>query len=435
MRTVPHRARTHFFFAVLGFAILAGGPALLAAEPETAAESAGKKYTATAYLLVERHEPHILPQAAEKDDPADFEIYRATQMQLVKSRYVLIAALRDPKVRKQPSVQREEERHHAVAWLEKQIRVKCPDQRSGVLTVSLTSSDPNEAAVLVNAVVAAYMNEVVDIDRQRRRERLSDLEMISAEKENEVRTKREQLKRQLENIGAGDDQTTAARTQLAVTMYHEFQREFQKMRAEHRNLVGKLEEAEKALTQIRDAEIPEIEIAGLLNNNPRYRDLQSRLALLELNRRRALPESNGHRTDAAAPATKQPQGPDHSQVELDAAKAQLQDLKAHTWDMVRDAKRIALKQEIIRLKTEQEISAAQLGAIEKEVEKKANEANSAGRTSIATQMERADIENIEQILRAVTIARETLRVELRAGTRVSVLGDRNAPAAVPECPD
>ena len=88
-----------------------------------------------------------------------------------------------------------------------------------------------------------------------------------------------------------------------------------------------------------------------------------------------------------------------------------------------------------RLETEVEISVKDLTAFEKEVEKKAIEAESAGRTSITLQMARADIENVEQTLRSLRAECETLRLELRASQRVKVLGDPNAPAAVPECPD
>ena len=80
------------------------------------------------------------------------------------------------------------------------------------MQVTATEPDREDAAAMVNAVVDAYMNEVVNYDRQQRRDRLSDLQQISAEKENEVRTKREQLKRELENIGAGDDETMKARS-------------------------------------------------------------------------------------------------------------------------------------------------------------------------------------------------------------------------------
>ena len=46
-----------------------------------------------------------------------------------------------------------------------------------------------------------------------------------------------------------------------------------------------------------------------------------------------------------------------------------------------------------------------------------------------------EIENIERVLRTVAEERERLTVELKAGPRVSILGDRNSPADVPESPD
>ena len=58
-----------------------------------------------------------------------------------------------------------------------------------------------------------------------------------------------------------------------------------------------------------------------------------------------------------------------------------------------------------------------------------------GRTSVAAQMARAEVEDVERVLRAVAAERETLRVELNAGNRVRVLGDPSSPAAVPEDPD
>ena len=452
MRIVPRRARAHWFLTVLGFATLAGGSASLAAAAEKAGQSAAEKYrataaqslagfihdvktattaekyTATACLLVERHEPHILARTVEKDDPGEFESYRATQMQIFKSPYVVMAALRNPNVQAQPSIKREEDRHHAVAWLGKAIRVICPDQRAGVLTVSLTSNDRKEAAVLVNAMVDAYMNEVVNLDRQRRRDRLSDLQQISAEKEVEVRTKREQLKRELENIGAGDEQTVQARIQLAMSMYAEFQHQFQAMRAEHRNAVARLAEAKRVLQDLATAEIPQIEVVSLLNSDPNYHRLQKRIARLELKRRHEMEKLH---SNEAAPGTEQAR----TQAELSSTKEQLENLEQKSGDLVRGARRIALEMEIRRLESQIEISTGQLAAFEKEVERKGQDAESVGRSSIAANMARAEVDNLEQILRAVAMEREILRVNLKAGPRVRVLGDPSAPAAVPEGPD
>jgi hypothetical protein len=51
MRVVLRRTCTRFSVAVFGFAALFGGLVSSAAEPESAAATAGKKYTATAYLV------------------------------------------------------------------------------------------------------------------------------------------------------------------------------------------------------------------------------------------------------------------------------------------------------------------------------------------------------------------------------------------------
>ncbi len=55
-----------------------------------------------------------------------------------------------------------------------------------------------------------------------------------------------------------------------------------------------------------------------------------------------------------------------------------------------------------------------------------------GRSSINAIMQRADVENIERILRGVAEEKERLRVELGSKSRVAKLGDQNAPAAIPE---
>ena len=269
------------------------------------------------------------------------------------------------------------------------------------------------------------MEEVVDSDQLQRETRLSELQKIHAEKEVEVRNKREQLKRELENVGAAEDETMKARVQLAVSIYTEFQREFQRMKSEHRMLVGKLAEAKKTYGELQDVEIPEADVVLLLNNNPVYRDLKSRIAMLAgIDRIHNI---------AAAPGTKEPAGFGRTKAELEAAKAQLQELEDHSRDLVRGAKRIALKAEISHLESQVDIAAGQIAAFEKEVEKKANEADAVGqefdhRTNGEGRRgkHRTGPANVAE-------EQERLRVELRSRPRVTVLGGHPKKAAdVPE---
>jgi uncharacterized protein involved in exopolysaccharide biosynthesis len=157
MTPAPSSLRGKTVLALLAAGILAGGPLQAA---ETAAPAA-KTYTAVAVLLVERQEPSIVPRGGETIDPGEFETFRATQMQLIKSRWVILAALRDSKIKDLPVIRRADATHVAVRMLANAIRVQAPDRHSGVVTVSITTYDPAEAAALVNAIVGAYMHEVV----------------------------------------------------------------------------------------------------------------------------------------------------------------------------------------------------------------------------------------------------------------------------------
>ena len=119
-------------------------------------------------------------------------------------------------------------------------------------------------------------------------------------------------------------------------------------------------------------------------------------------------------------------------ADYENSKAQLDDLENQTRDQIRGAKRIALKQDIDRLESQAEILGDQIAAFEKEVEHKGNEADQVGRSTVNAQMMRAEVENVERILRGVAEERERLRVELKSPRRVDIKGDPNAPAAVPE---
>ena len=71
------------------------------------------------------------------------------------------ASLRDSKIKDLPVIRRADATHVTVRMLANAIRVQVPDPHAGVVTVSITTYDPGEAAAPVNAIVGAYMHEVV----------------------------------------------------------------------------------------------------------------------------------------------------------------------------------------------------------------------------------------------------------------------------------
>ena len=325
------------------------------------------KYKATAVLQLAPSTPRILGKTnADQAQQVmnEFEIFRDSQASLIKTNWIMIAALRDPDLKNRECIRKQDEKHDAIQWLTEEIRVDFPAKNGGVMYISATEPDPQDAMSIVNSVMRAYMAEFGDIDRVKQEHRLAELQRIHSEKEVEVRRKREELKQEFQNAGGLDEEGMRARTQLAISTYAEFQREFQRMKSEKRVLDGKLTDAKKTLADLQEAEIPEADVVMLLNNNLVYRDLKSREAMLT-----AIDRVHNY---AAAPGTKEPAGFGRTKAELEAAKAQIQELEDHSRDMVRGAKRIALKTEINHLESQVDVAAGQIAAFEKEVEKKSH---------------------------------------------------------------
>ena len=132
----------------------------------------------------------------------EFDIFRENQQQLIKNRFVIKAALRDPNLNNRACIAEQDAKHNAEAWLTNEIHADFQTKNASLMTVSATELDPQDAAAIVNAVVGAYWNEVVMAEQRERRIRLNELTEITHKKEAEVRTKREQYKQELANIGA-----------------------------------------------------------------------------------------------------------------------------------------------------------------------------------------------------------------------------------------
>ena len=118
-----------------------------------------------------------------------------------------------------------------VKWLARNLHVELPPN-SEIMKISLTTSQPDEAALLVGTAVDAYMNEVVDAERHRKQERLNDLDRLYTEKEAEMRNRRTEFKQLAEQLGTGDTGALALKQQIAIQQYAEARNELSRLRSE-----------------------------------------------------------------------------------------------------------------------------------------------------------------------------------------------------------
>jgi RNA polymerase sigma factor (sigma-70 family) len=162
-----------------------------------------------ALLLVEPREPRLLPDGRRDEPAGDEAAYRRTQLALLKSRLVLRAALRRPEVARLEALKGQAD---PLAWLEKNLRALFIDN-TGVLRVSVAAGGGPDRAALTNAVVRAYLEEIVGRERIQKTERWEMLESLRTRYEDQVRHKREVLRKLTEVRGA------------ATSLKHQFDRE------------------------------------------------------------------------------------------------------------------------------------------------------------------------------------------------------------------
>ena len=118
----------------------------------------------TTLLRVAGVEPRLVFATVDSQSRQDFEVYKQTQIQLIKARLVLNAALRNSQVSEMPIIQQQRD---PIAWLKQKLQAVSPEDTE-IISISLDLEDPEAAKIIVNEVAAAYMSEVVDVERNKR---------------------------------------------------------------------------------------------------------------------------------------------------------------------------------------------------------------------------------------------------------------------------
>ncbi len=157
--------RMPYVLASFFLALIAVGAGLLAGNRPRlmAAQESGK--SPRALLLFAAHPPRMLFATAEDrvGDRDDYPRYLKTQETLIRSRLVLDAALRQQEVSRLPAIKN---RTDPITWLQQNMEVTNPND-SQILQISMTpgagESGADQAAI-INAVVQAYMDVVVNAD-------------------------------------------------------------------------------------------------------------------------------------------------------------------------------------------------------------------------------------------------------------------------------
>jgi hypothetical protein len=128
----------------------------------------------------------------------EFDMFRRTQVELMRSKSLLTRVMRDALVSTQTFLGRAAD---PIGWLEKNLKFDFPNDGE-LLRVRLLTHDTDEGAAIVNAVVRMYFKEVVEKDMQNRNRTEQTLQTIASEMDERIVRDKKEAARLAGSLGA-----------------------------------------------------------------------------------------------------------------------------------------------------------------------------------------------------------------------------------------
>jgi hypothetical protein len=209
---VTHRV-SMTLFVVLQLALLASAADTPPDAKKPAAEGQPAKKAVRGYLRVHAVPPTLSTGGEGKPDFAEFDFYKRNLAALIKSPLVIDRALDDKTIRDLPIIRQHET--NASDWLADQIEVKFPGDAE-LMTIGMVTDDRQQARVIVDVVIAAFMKEVVDPERTDRLIRRDNLDKKLRSLKQQVLDRRRQLYELSQQIGTDDAQTAKVHQKIEI---------------------------------------------------------------------------------------------------------------------------------------------------------------------------------------------------------------------------
>ncbi len=139
------------------------------------------------------------------------EAFIRNQAFLVRDRLVLNAALNEPGIANLSLIREQEE--DPVQWLERTLVVDFPSPE--FMRIILSGDRPEDQIRIVNAVTKAYMENIVNVEKNERRERQERLGKTIVELESKFSRKKEELRQKQMDAGGFNEESLILSQQIA----------------------------------------------------------------------------------------------------------------------------------------------------------------------------------------------------------------------------
>jgi polysaccharide biosynthesis transport protein len=357
-------------------------------------------------------------------DNAEYEAYRKTQVQLIKSPLVLMAALRRPGIDSLGTLKGEEDK---VGWLMRNVQVSAP-MESEVLQVRLRGEDAREITQIVNAVTNAYLTDVVNKEKTERLRRRDTLERKYKENMAEVRSRLDVYNNLARSLGTTDSAEVA--TQRALLLDH-----LGTLRAQQTQLQRDLAllDAELAVMDAKargeitlEQSVPEEMVDAMVLRDPQFLQLRDKIADIESAVVYQAQRSSRGPND---PAVKKLQEMRDSMLQrLEQRREELKPMIVTQLAMDAAGRRTgAAAESPVVLKMRREILARQLDETTKDFDKVADEVKLLGHANADLMARKQEIEQLMKVTDEMGVRLNTSELDIQMPNRVELIEEASVP--------
>lgn len=357
------------------------------------------KFTAFAMVRVASSEHQVLATSHPSSHPMEMGVYRETQLALVKSQRVIGAALKKDKVRELPTLQNAAD---PAGWVMKELKATMVEGTE-ILTIALSGEMPEDLPIITNAIVEAYLSEIVNLEQNRKRARLNELDQIASASEEKLRKQREKLRQLAESLGTSDSDALTHRQRIALEAYAALKAELIRVQAELRRA-----RENEAVLQARLKAGDSVEIPADLFDLHLEEELSVRSARLDLHRAEEILAAG---RKVAKDVSAQEKAVMEAKKAIEVARFRA---RAPVEARLRKSIRTKAQTELNEVMERVAVLDSQQKTLAAEVEKRGAEADRIGTTSIEIHLRRDEIEQAEHVIRNLKGERERLQVEMQS---------------------
>jgi len=357
-------------------------------------------------------------------DNAEYEAYRKTQVQLIKSPFVLTSALRRPGISSLSTLSAEDD---PVGYLMRNIQVSAP-MESEVVQVRMRGEDAKEVTQIVNAVAQAYLSDVVNKEKSERLNRRDTLERKYKENMAEVRSSLDTYNNLAKSLGTAD--TAEVATQRSLLLDH-----LGTLRAQlnqtQRDLT--LIDAELAIMDAKDRgeisleqSVPEETVDAMLLRDPQFAEYRERLSAIE--------ESMAYQAERSARGDNDP-AVKRLEAMRDAMMRRLEDRKEELRPQIvaqlamdsTNRRTGAAAESPVVLRMRREILAQQLEQTTKDFDKVAGEVKSLGAANSDLMARKQEIEQLMKVTDQMGVQLNATEIDVNMPNRVELIEEASVP--------